>query len=53
LLPLLFLVILTLYQGNITSRYNMENLEQIVNNSSSNNNGSNIERHAYYRQEKK
>jgi hypothetical protein len=32
----------------------MENLEQIVNNnSSSSNNGSNIERHAYYRQEKK
>jgi hypothetical protein len=34
----------------------MENLEQIVNNnnsSSSNDNGSNIERHAYYRQEKK
>ena len=30
----------------------MENLEQIVNNNSSNN-GSNIERHAYYRQEKR
>ena len=29
----------------------MENLEQIVNNSS--NNGGNTERHAYYRQEKK